>query len=148
MLLKCNRKNCFPNQKPWWRMSFHMEILCFHFYCRVSANAYGLSHTEEACYAGVGTPPRRLGWRSPDGGLGLSPYKAVRCAGPAGSPTAGVWRDLGPRGYWACRAGGTARSWVKVGTAHCGQVGILARRGMFASFSGPLLHNHNHVAHA
>ena len=29
-----------------------------------------------------------------------------------------------------------------------GRIGILARRGMFASFFGPLLHNHNHVAHA
>ena len=29
-----------------------------------------------------------------------------------------------------------------------GRIGILARHGMFASFSGPLLHNHNHVAHA
>ena len=36
------------------------------------------------------------------------------------------------------------------GTHRCtvDRIGILARHGMFASFSGPLLHNQNHVAHA
>ena len=33
--------------------------------------------------------------------------------------------------------------------SHCtvGLIGILARHGLFASFSGPVLRNHNHVAH-
>ena len=41
------------------------------------------------------------------------------------------------------------RSWTgSAAQRTVGRIGILARHGMLASFSGPLLHNHDQVAHA
>ena len=133
------RETHWRNQCPGWEWAPAGGI--WSVYCRRKSRPMGWvvsRHRWCLLWAGAGDRSCSLGWSLLRSELA---ERSVRDWWELGSAFAERDRD-----WWGGVGGsGPDKRWRRRTE---GRIGILARHGMFASFSDPLLHNHNQLAHA